>query len=420
MHHRSHMSVRWTTLAILLVAYALRLYRLDVQSFAFDEGWTSYAIRHSWSEMLHVLAPDNHPPLYYLLTKLFAELVGYGDLSVRYLSVLCGAATVALLYTLGTRLSGSIAGLSAAFFAACSPSFIYYGQEARMYSLLMALTVLASYCLARIAHAPSSWHWRAAYVGAVAALLYTHYFGVLLVFAHEVAWLAWSIWTASRALSPGPAWLREARRWFVGHAVLFLLYLPWLPVAVQQARVAQGTWWRIPLAAEVIARDVWRFFVLGPRRPPGISPFGPQVGPVALALAAAVALGSRKRMGGWAFALVSWTLPVVAIVLIGSQFSLYTDRYSLVALPGLATLVGLGVAACWDALQTRHRWVRPPTATARLLYKPSLLARGFPPGSALPGRDDRGRRHGGARRVRPADRPLLSRSSARACFPAAR
>ena len=89
---------KWRTLSILvvlLIAFALRLYRLDQQSFAFDEGWTSYAIHHSWAGMWRVLAPDNHPPLSYVLIKAFAELAGYGDFSVRFFSVGCGMALIA-------------------------------------------------------------------------------------------------------------------------------------------------------------------------------------------------------------------------------------------------------------------------------------------------------------------------------------
>ena len=144
MRRRSFGRANWIALLAVLGAFGLRLYSLDAQSFAFDEGWTSYAISYPWQELWAVLAPDNHPPLYYVGIKAFADLAGYTDFPIRFFSVACGTALVALLYALGSRLAGRVAGLSAALLSACLPSFIYYAQEARMYSLLMALAAAGS------------------------------------------------------------------------------------------------------------------------------------------------------------------------------------------------------------------------------------------------------------------------------------
>ena len=119
--------LRVLPLLVVLLSFGLRLYQLDQQSFAFDEGWTSYAIHHSWGEMMRVLAPDNHPPLYYLAVKALAEGAGYGDFSLRFLSVACSTIAVAALYALGKRLGGTWMAASAALFAACAPGYVYYG-----------------------------------------------------------------------------------------------------------------------------------------------------------------------------------------------------------------------------------------------------------------------------------------------------
>lgn len=357
-HHPVHRTSQWATrvraalptigsLVIVALAYALHLYRLDVQSFAFDEGWTSYAIRHTWPEMWRVLVPDNHPPLYYVLSKAFAELAGYTDFPMRYVSVALGTVLVAAVYALGRRLGSAVAGLSAALFAACSPLLVYYGQEARMYSLLMVLAVLASYSLVRLGRRPESRRWWAAYVLTTAGVLYTHYFGVLLLVAHNVAALGW--------LLIRRRW-RLLGRWALGQVIIVLLYLPWLPAAAQQVSIGQGTWWRVPLPAPTILRDLWRFYTLGPRRPMGVPVLGLMLGGVALALLLAVVLGWRRGWGAWAFVLVILVLPVAAIVWVGSRWPVYTDRYALVAAPGLPLAVGMGVSACWQAPPGRRGW----------------------------------------------------------------
>ena len=331
-------------LGILLIAFGLRIYLLDNQSFAFDEGWTSYAIHHSWRDIWAVLAPDNHPPLYYLLVKALAELAGYGDFATRFLSVLCGTLTVAEIYVLGCCLGGRVAGLSGALFAATSPTLIYYAQEARMYSMLMAWGGLASCCLTRMADQPERRRWWIGYLLSITAALYTQYFALLLVVTHNVAALTWLVFQARRRRK----WMGLLTRWALAQGTVLLLYLPWLPTALAQVRVGQGTWWRIPLPPAMILSDIWLFFILGPHRPTQPTWLNGQTAGVLLALVAALMFGWRKGgLGRRAFAWALLILPIAMVVWAGSRWPIYTDRYTLIAVPGLATLVGLGVAGVW-------------------------------------------------------------------------
>ncbi|MBN1579881.1 MAG: glycosyltransferase family 39 protein [Anaerolineae bacterium] len=375
---RRPFSTWWLPLTIVFLGFVLRVYLADNQSFAFDEGWTSYAIHHSWRDMWAVLAPDNHPPLYYVLVKAFADLAGYADFPVRFFSVIGGTVLIASVYTLGKRLGGLVAGLAAASFAACSPLLVYYAQEARMYSLLMALGVIASYCLLRMAaDCPDTdrlhpTRWWLGYILATAGLLYTQYFGFLLVVAHNVAVLGWIVWTSARPKvlerttrrlqlrAWGMSMAQKIRSWGAVQLAIVLFYAPWLPTAIHQVQVGQGTWWRIPLPPRMILTDIWLFFVLGPNRPVHVDKFGTLTSAVALAIFVALLLGWRKRIASWAFALISLVVPVALIVLAGSRLPIYTDRYTLVAAPGLALAVGFGVTACWNALAGQARriaWV---------------------------------------------------------------
>jgi mannosyltransferase len=373
MRHLSHDLRKWIPVVTILLAFGLYLYRLDNQSFAFDEGWTSYAIHHSWRDMLSVLIPDNHPPLYYVLEKALAEAAGYTDFPMRYLSVIWGTVTVAGLYTLGRRLHGEVAGLASALLAAFLPSFVYYAQEARMYSLLMALGVLSSYSLLRALQEPAARRWRTIYVAAAVGALYTHYYAAMLLVAQNAAWVGWVgyAWLRGPRREASAQALRRLQAWVWAQAAILVLYLPWLPVLFYQVRVGQGTWWRMPLPVHVILKDMWRFFILGPNRPPSVPVLGTLLGPVAVALCAALFFGWRRCTWAWGFAWSTWLLPIALIAWIGNRMSLYTDRYALVALPGLAALGGLGVAACWDALAGRGRWIG--RAAAGVLLAAALL-----------------------------------------------
>jgi mannosyltransferase len=384
-------------LVILLLAFGLRVYRLDTQSFAFDEGWTSYAIHHSWRDMWRVLAPDNHPPLYYAAVKAVAEVAGYNDFSVRMLSVLLGTALVAALYVLGRALSGPVGGLAAALLAACSPLLIYYAQEARMYSLLMLLVALSSYSLVRLARRPprsdaphsDAPHGNAhdlgrlaAYVLPAAGALYTHYFAVLILLAHNLVAAVWLLRDPFLPKERVPGTPHPLARWSLTQAAITVLYLPWLPVAIRQVTIGQGTWWRVPLPAKMIAKDTWRFLILGPRRP-DVPVFGPALGGMAALVVVALlgallsallgrqgtetgAKGSariraRRPLGPTFYALSLWLVPAAAILIassreLGFALPIYTDRYTLVAAPGLVLTAGMGVAALWQAFSRPDRF----------------------------------------------------------------
>jgi hypothetical protein len=217
-----------------------------------------------------------------------------------------------------------------------------------MYSLLMALAVLSSYGLACLAARPRGRAWWALYLVASAGALYTHYFAALILLAQNVIVLV--------ALLARGRW-RRLGGWLLGQGAILVLYLPWLPTAVRQVRIAQGTWWRMPLPADVITRDLWRFFVLGPRRPMGVPLLGPLTGGVALAAATCIVLGWRRQPLAWAFALSTLLVPAGTVIVAGSSLPIYTDRYALVAAPGLALVVGLGVSACWQALPRGRAWL---------------------------------------------------------------
>src|SRR5215207_2134580 len=99
-----------------LVAFALRIVRLDEPALRWDEGWSIAHASVPVGELLRVAGEDWHPPLYTLLLKAWLWL-GKSVYQVRYLSVLLGVLGVPLAGLVGWRWSGraAVAVLSAAF-----------------------------------------------------------------------------------------------------------------------------------------------------------------------------------------------------------------------------------------------------------------------------------------------------------------
>ena len=101
-------------------------------------------------------------------------------MAVRLPSIIAGTLVIPALYLLGRELYDRRTGLVAAAFGAASPLLIWYSQEARMYAFVTLFGLLALWTQLRAIRNPSMGNW-AAYILATAALLWSHYFGLLLI-----------------------------------------------------------------------------------------------------------------------------------------------------------------------------------------------------------------------------------------------
>ncbi len=132
---------------ILIISLFLRLISLN-QSLWLDEATTAIVARdYSWGDFLGKFLPaDFHPPLYYVLVKLFAGLINnYSEVAIRTPSVIFGLLTVFLVYKIGEKIKNERLGLFSSLLLAVSPLHIYYSQEARIYVLTTFFVSLSVY-----------------------------------------------------------------------------------------------------------------------------------------------------------------------------------------------------------------------------------------------------------------------------------
>jgi hypothetical protein len=256
-------------LLITLLALGLRLFGLDSQSLWYDEAFSVYLARMGLAEITARTAADIQPPLYYYLLHGWIQLVGDSERGLRGLSLLFGVLTVPLMYAaawqLFSRLPATqrrLAGLLAALLVAISPLHVWYGQEARMYTLLTFLCLLSSYLLLlvipRSIRGQNRWAtlalW-AAYTLVNIAALYTHYFAVFcLGFQALYLFLVW--WEAG---------LRPARLILGGLASLLvtaLAFLPWLPNLITRYG-ADASYWPGRLKFVEVLLDIVVSFIGG-------------------------------------------------------------------------------------------------------------------------------------------------------------
>ena len=175
--------------AIVFAGAVLRLIALGHRSFWLDEIASVAIARRTaplfWRTLWH---DEGNMALYYVLLKPWLHF-GYGESTVRLLSVIPGVLSVPLMYALGARLFGRSVGLLSAALFALNTCSISVSQEARAYSLLVLLVLLSSYLFVRWMEL-AAYRTALAYAVVAGVTCYVHYFGVLVPAAHIVSVLA--------------------------------------------------------------------------------------------------------------------------------------------------------------------------------------------------------------------------------------
>lgn len=220
--------------ALMALSLALRLRNLHAFYWV-DEGLSVGIASHPLRQIPSLLRQDGSPPLYYLLLHLWMSLRGRGEAATHQLSLLFSLLSIPTAYWAGSSLGDRRTGLTCAFLAALVPFLSVYGEETRMYSLValesivVAAAFVHAFLLRRRRHL-------ALFAVALAAVLYTHNWGLFLALAclATVAWLA----LRAPAEERRPL-LRDAALGFGGVALLFAA---WLPTLVYQARHTGAPW----------------------------------------------------------------------------------------------------------------------------------------------------------------------------------
>jgi 4-amino-4-deoxy-L-arabinose transferase-like glycosyltransferase len=205
---------------ICVIYIAIRLWRLDAACLWFDEIFSIHAAEHDWNSIWSFVAKDLiHPPLFYLILKIWVAIGGESVFWLRLLPV--GFACLALFpfvrLVRELKLNTSVV-LVSLFLLAINGALIKYTQTLRMYSMLMFLGLLSMWLFARYFKRGKSW---VPLVIVNVLLIYTHYFGWLVLVCEVIAIL----------------WLQPIkwRRMLVMLGISIVAFLPWAIAVIQAA-----------------------------------------------------------------------------------------------------------------------------------------------------------------------------------------
>ncbi len=310
--------------AILLGAFALRLWEVGQPSIWHDEGWSIRAIRDP------VNTPDDKTPVaYYALVHVLWRGAGDSPLALRYGSVLLDVITVALAARAMRRWAGGDAGALVALLLALSPLLWAYAREVRAYVAVPLLAVLILALTEWLLGHPRARRVWIALLTAELLLLYTHNLGVTVV-----AWLnlvVGAVWLAGRH------W-RRLGLWAAGQGALLLAYLPWL-----LGQSPSGTPLNTPpRPSPGLVWDIWRGYfaplptMIGAETAVEIG--SAALGAAMLLAVAATLLWNRRR---YALLLLSQAilLPALATAMLHAASIDFHPRYYIAGLPAALMLV---------------------------------------------------------------------------------
>jgi mannosyltransferase len=370
-------------LVFFVVALGFDLYRLGNPSIWYDEAFSVELARQPLPLLWHIIwGPEPNMELYYLFLHFWLGFTAFLGLHpvewvVRFPSAIFAALSTVMVFLLGKRFLGLLAGMLAASLYLLNDLQLVYAQQTRSYSMQLLFLCVACYALfsALTVDSPSRQkRWWVCFVVATALAVYAHLFSLLVLFALLCA-------LAVLLLLPN-AWRtplrRRLRALLVSLACTFVLIIPMLLVSLHGAKT---DWLPVPHLSDIyhlfvtISGESKLFFLfnavccavalglllLAYVQPKsgllslvtrdgevaadtrGVNGAGARTGALTLRLAIPVA-----------FVLLCWLVVPVVVSFIVSHGStrLFSSRYLVVIVPPLCLLVAPGIALLrWRVVQ---------------------------------------------------------------------
>lgn len=228
----------------LLCLFTLSAYTLGYseRELDIDERWVLVFIKESFGGMifrerwtlsdfefptgrgsLTVTTTPLYPPLYFFGLKLWTGIAGPSVFSCRLFSLVFAVWSIYVIYRLGVELYTEREGLWAALLLTLSNFHLYYATEIKMYSMVLALSLLSTLWFFRaFVHNGSKKDW-CSYLLATLLLTWTFYFSWFLVVGQMIYMV----------LRTGRERWGSLKPWLISFSLLILLMLPWVILVIR-------------------------------------------------------------------------------------------------------------------------------------------------------------------------------------------
>jgi len=214
-----------------------------------DEPFSIFYAQQDIEDMMGVFMNENNPPLHFVLLHYWINLFGISPGSVRSLSLLFSVLTIPILFQFGKKILNKKFSILLIGFFIFSTFNHYHALEARVYSLMVLLTVLIFDELCNMIFYQKFSFLKLACWNAL--LMYSHYLGGVVVIVELVVLVMFSFKLTKKKIIS----------FIFSGLISLLLYSPVLVIFIERIGdfSKNGTWVARPMVSELYG-NVVRFF----------------------------------------------------------------------------------------------------------------------------------------------------------------
>lgn len=202
-------------------------------SIWYDESFSIAAIKGSYSNMFkNYLNIDVHPPLYYIMLKIYASIFGTSAIYLKIFSLIPVLLTAIIGITLIKDRFGFNTSILFIILLMFMPCILDKSIEIRMYTWSMLFVTLSGVYAYEIIENSSLKNWMIFLISSLLAA-YTHYYALVSV-AFIYVFLFFVIFIINK---------NQIKSWFICSVFTVIGYFPWLIIFIQQSKKVKNNYW---------------------------------------------------------------------------------------------------------------------------------------------------------------------------------
>lgn len=325
--------------AILLLALALRLIRLDDVSLRGDEAFAIQYWAAPWPGALDLAGREPHPLGTFALFALWKGIFGDGEWIMRLLPALLSLPGVAATYALGVWLfRRQPPALLAALLYAVHPFLIWHAQDVRNYAIWAACSPVAAWAFAVAVEHSRRRDW-VRYILAIVLSAYVFFLEPFLI-AAQGAYLLLTRWG-------------RRQPWLLAMAGVAILLIPWVAQAFALSRSGYGGT-ASGFEAGLLLTNFLPALAVGETLPADL------MGALWIVLLpagiGALVLVWQQQRDAAVFLAANIVLPTLLLSLVSTRLDVFRPRYLIAVVPYLI-LLGVGTIAVMTTRKQRLQWM---------------------------------------------------------------